>query len=212
MPSFSVIDLHFPVRGSPLPTDHAYVLYAALTTAAPALHATEVRWRVAGIPGHTAANGLLQLEPRRSRLRFRLPPEHIQLLLPLAGRTLDVAGHAIRLGLPQVRPLAPAAALVARVVTIKGFIQPGPFLAAVRRQLDALGVAGEAAVPLTMKGTRQGQPHRHILRIKDKQVVGYAVRVIGLSADESLTLQEHGVGGRGHLGCGFFVPLKPRAS
>jgi CRISPR-associated protein Cas6 len=212
MPHHAFIDVHFPVRGPSLPTDHAYALYAALTRAAPALHATAVPWRVAGIPGRYAGDGLLRLEPRRSRLRFRLPADQIALLLPLAGQTLTVGGHPMRLGVPQVRQLVAAAALVARVVVIKGFLDPTPFLAAVRRQLDALGVAGEAALPLTRGGARQGQPHRHILRIKDKQVVGYAVQVEGLTAEESLTLQERGVGGRAHLTCGFFVPLRPRAS
>jgi CRISPR-associated protein Cas6 len=212
MSQSAFVDVHFPLRGTSLPTDHAYALYAALSGAARELHATETNWRVAGIPGRFAGDGLLRLVPQRSRLRFRLPAEHIPLLLPLAGQTLTVAGHPLRLGVPTVRPLVPAAALIARAVVIKGFLEPGPFLTAVRRQLDALGVAGEAALPLTRHGTRQGQPHRHILRIKDKQVVGYAVQVTGLTAEESLTLQERGVGGRGHLTCGFFVPLKPRAT
>jgi CRISPR-associated protein Cas6 len=212
MPESPVIDVYFPVRGSSLPTDHAYALYSAITQAAPALHATRTPWRVAGIPGNFAGDGLLRIEAPRARLRFRLPADQIALLLPLAGQTLTVAGHAIRLGVPQVRPLVPAAALVARVVVIKGFLEPGPFLAAARRQLDALGVHGEVALPLTLNGSRKGQPHRHVVRIKDKQVVGYAVQVEGLTAEESMTLQEHGIGGRGHLTCGFFLPLKPRAS
>jgi len=32
--------------------------------------------------------------------------------------------------------------------------------------------------------------------------------VQGLDADESLKLQEHGIGGRRRFGCGIFVPVR----
>jgi hypothetical protein len=32
--------------------------------------------------------------------------------------------------------------------------------------------------------------------------------VEGLTAEESLTLQTHGLGGKHHMGCGVFVPLR----
>jgi len=36
--------------------------------------------------------------------------------------------------------------------------------------------------------------------------VGYAVRVSGLSDEDSLKLQERGLGGKRRMGCGVFVP------
>jgi len=33
------------------------------------------------------------------------------------------------------------------------------------------------------------------------------VLIEGLTAEESLTVQEHGLGGRRHMGCGLFVPF-----
>jgi CRISPR-associated protein Cas6 len=206
----AMIDLHFPVVGSRLPTDHGYALYSALTEMIPVLHGESIPWRVAGIPGHFAGDGLLRLDPKRSRLRFRLPAENIPIMLPLTGKALTIAGHTIRVGVPLVRPLILAPALMARTVTIKGFVEPAPFLEAVRRQLDGLGVKGDAGIPITQQGKRAGKPHRQVLRIKEKQVVGFAVQVTGLDAQESITLQEHGLGGRGRMGCGFFVPLRPR--
>jgi CRISPR-associated endonuclease/helicase Cas3 len=75
---------------------------------------------------------LLHLDARFSRLRLRLAPEEIPLVLQLAGKGLDVGGHRLRLGVPQVRSLVSTPTLVARLVTIKGFTEPGPFLEAVR--------------------------------------------------------------------------------
>lgn len=48
------------------------------------------------------------------------------------------------------------------------------------------------------------------MRIKDKMVVGFQVEVTQLTGEESITLQEQGIGGRRRMGCGIFVPLRGR--
>ncbi|HZT80067.1 MAG TPA: type I-MYXAN CRISPR-associated protein Cas6/Cmx6 [Gemmataceae bacterium] len=214
-----MIDLSFPVRGETLPTDHAYALYGALARAVPALHGGGLRLLLASIPGEYVGGGQLRLVAPRSRLRLRLPAEAISAALPLAGKALNVAGHTVRLGVPQVLPLVPAAALVARLVTMKRsdrrepsgtkrYMDPAAFLGAARRQLEALGIRGEPAIPLISQGPHAGKPRRRVLRIKERRVVGYALQVTGLTAAESIRLQEHGLGGRTRMGCGFFVPLR----
>ena len=47
---------------------------------------------------------------------------------------------------------------------------------------------------------------RRTLRIKDKEVIGYEILIEGLMAEDSLDIQEQGIGGRRHMGCGLFVP------
>lgn len=207
------LDLLFPVIGSRLPTDHGYALYGALARIVPALHEPGEHVLLSTVQGQYVGEGLMQLAPRRSFFRVRAPVESIPQLLVLAGKGLDIDGHRIRLGVPQVRPLIPAAALIARLVTIKTkerATDPAAFLAAARRQLDELGVRGEAGIPLVTQGPHTGQPRRHVLRIKDRRMVGYSLQVTGLTAEESIRLQEHGLGGRKRMGCGFFVPLRPR--
>jgi CRISPR-associated protein Cas6 len=164
------------------------------------------------IAGQYIGNGLLQVDPRRSRLRLRLAPEKIVAVLPLAGKSLVVGEHSIRLGVPFVRALIPTPNLVARLVTIKGFTEPAVFLEAARRQLQTLDIKGEPGIPLIVNGTHEGQPRRHVLRIKDKTVVGFSLQVTGLTAEESIKLQEEGLGGRRKMGCGFFVPLRSSVS
>ena len=41
---------------------------------------------------------------------------------------------------------------------------------------------------------------------EDKEIVGFALRVEELTAEESIRLQEKGIGGRRRFGCGIFVP------
>lgn len=206
----AVVDIQFPVHGDTLPTDHAYELYSALSRVVSALHCEGIAYRMAPITGEYAGNGCIKLWSHgRSRLRLRLPAAEIPTILPLAGSALAVAGNQIRVGVPSVQPLIPAPALVARTVIITGHTEPVSFLGAVRRQLDELKIEGEIGIPLDRSGGREGQARRCVIRVKGAKMIGYPVQVVALTASDSLRLQEVGIGGRGHLGCGFFIPIKP---
>lgn len=65
---------------------------------------------------------------------------------------------------------------------------------AAKRQLEKNGVKAELQVG-----------ERRTLRVKDKQVVGFEVSATRLDAEDSIRLQESGLGGRRHMGCGIFV-------
>ena len=203
------VDLSFPLVGKTLPLDHGYALYAALSRFLPHLHEHKAVG-VHPIRGDVVGDGLLRVAAR-SQLQIRTPTDLIAEFLPLAGKVLELDGHSLRLGVPRVLALRPAATLAARLVTIKGFTEPSGFLEAVRRQSDALGVSRQAAIeiPSVPAGRAHvGEPLRRVLRIKDRTVVGFAVRVVRLTAEESITLQEHGLGGRRHMGCGILVPIR----
>src|SRR3954463_7947323 len=100
-----VIDLLFPVIGPRLPTDHCYTLYSAMSRMLPCLHDGSVGFGMAPVTGQYVGNGLLQLDPMRSRLRLRLAAAHVPRVLPLAGKGVEVMRHRIRLGVPQVHAL-----------------------------------------------------------------------------------------------------------
>ncbi len=51
---------------------------------------------------------------------------------------------------------------------------------------------------------------RRTFKVHGKQVVGYSLLVSELTAEESIVLQEHGLGGRRKMGCGFFEPWRPK--
>jgi len=203
----SVIELSFPIQGCELPTDHGYPLYAALSRGLPDLHQALDNFSIGPIVGTHLGQGKLQLD-EHSALRVRLSPESIPRFLPLAGKRLVVQGQSLRLGVPEVRAPQPAVALAARLVTIKGFCEPGPFLEAARRKLVEHGIDAELGLALRFDGPHQGQPCRRILTIHDRRVVGFGVIVQGLTAASSLWLLEHGLGGRRRMGCGFFVPFQ----
>ena len=93
-------------------------------------------------------------------------------------------------------------------MTFKNSQTPERFLAVARQKLDGIGVAGEPGIPLIQEGERTGEPHRKVLRIKGRRIIGYPLQIAGLTAEESLRLQEDGLGGRTRMGCGFFTPFR----
>jgi CRISPR-associated protein Cas6 len=188
------VDLHFSFAGSTLPSDQGYALFSAISRIVPEAHTAD--WlAVETIPGLARGDGLTQID-QEAKLRIRLPQDRVPLMLKLAGKKLELKGHSLRLGAPQIFLLQPASALYARIVTIKGYTEPEPFLDAVCRKLDQLGVKGEPVVG-----------PRRVLKVGNHTIVGFALVIHELSDDGSLLLQEAGLGGRRHMGCGIFNPV-----
>lgn len=212
----SSIDLVFPVRGTLIATQHGYGLYAALSRLVSSLHSAE-NIGIFPIRGTPAGNGALGIG-RDSALRIRVPAERLPMLLALAGKAIDIEGRRIHIGVPLVQPLLPAATLASRLVLIKiahagaSGVTPEMFLSSARRKLDALGISGEARIPLVQGGPHAGEPRRRVIRVKSQTHAGYALVVKGLTAEESLRLQEAGVGGRRLMGCGLFGAIRDERS
>jgi CRISPR-associated protein Cas6 len=189
------VDLAFRVMGTKLPVDHGYALYAAINRLVPALHDAR-DLGVHPVRGRYVGDGNLQLTPS-SRLVIRLPDDGIRPFLKLAGKILEVDGHRLRAGVPETRALRPVANLYSRLVTIKGFMEPDAFLEAARRQLQKMEITTDLHLG-----------ERRTLRVKDKQVVGFEVTALGLDAEDSIRLQDMGIGGRRRMGCAIFVPFR----
>lgn len=188
------VELHFPFTGTTLPSDQGYALYGAISRLIPEAH--EADWlAIETIPGTARGDGMTQLD-QGARLKVRLPQDRVPLLLKLSGKRLDLNGHAIRLGAPQIFLLKPWPQLYARIVTIKGFTEPQAFLEAVCRKLDELGVKGEPTVG-----------PRRVVKVGNHTIVGFALAVHDLTDEGSIILQERGIGGRRRMGCGIFHPI-----
>jgi CRISPR-associated protein Cas6 len=200
-----LVDIFFGVRGSRVPVDHGYALYGAvarvlethdaLTNGAGWLHQSD-QVGLHLLRGAHGSHGRLLLGPRAS-FGLRLPAALIPKVLALAGKRLVIAGDSLRVGVPHVQALRPAPVLAARLVTTRNGQDEQRFDREILRQLRELEIT---APPI--------RGRRRVLRIKDKTVVGYGVRIEGLSTAESLRLQEHGLGGRRKMGCGVFVPMR----
>lgn len=209
----TAVDLAFPLTGERVPRDHGYALYGALCRIAPQLHGAA--WLAVHPLGGKLANATTLTLGAGAHLRLRLPASHIADVLALAGARLDVNGAVLAVGPPRIHVLVPAASVDARMVAIK--LTRAPHRAHPELGRETLDVAGFAE-RYTREVKRQlseldiGKPFelrgRRSITVGGRRVVGYSVRVIGLSADESLALQETGIGGKRRMGCGVFRPTK----
>ena len=208
------VDLIFPANGSAIRRDHGYALYGAVSRIVPSVHQSR-EIGIFSIRGAPAGDGTLLLTDK-SALRLRVPAERLPTLLPLAGKALELDGHRLRLGVPHVAALIPAPVLSSSMVLIKladkgnpavgGIVTPDAFLAAAARKLTDLKIEAAPGLQKIRTGPRADQPRRRVIRVKDQTHVGFAMIVQGLTADESLRLQEEGLGGRRLMGCGLFLP------
>ncbi len=99
--------------------------------------------------------------------------------------------------MPHSQGLEPATVLHAHLVTTKNGQDQERFATEIQRQLEVQGCQGKIAVG-----------KRRTFAVHDKQVAGYSLLISELTVEESITLQEQGLGGRQKMGCGFFQPWR----
>jgi CRISPR-associated protein Cas6 len=192
-----VVDVHFRLQGEHIDADHGYALYAAISRVLEKpgdqwLHVAD-DWGLLPVRGRYIGGGKLVLG-RTARFGLRLPAGKIPKILPLAGKRLDINGDRFMVGTSATAALKPVAVLYTHVVTTKNGEDEARFDAEIARQLESLEIRGKA-----IRGPRR------IITIKDKKVVGFSLLVSELNAEESIRLQERGLGGRRKMGCGVFL-------
>jgi hypothetical protein len=221
-PTGETIDLLFPVVGAAVPRNHGYGLYGAVSRLVPSAHeARDIG--LFPINGAGGGEGTIRLNDR-SIFRLRLQTTRLPTFLTLAGKPLEIDGHRFRLGVPRVEALVPAPTLVCELVLIKlarspettidktdktarsETVAPDVFLIAAQKQLTAMEIAAQPHIQLTLTGPHAGKPRRRVIKVKSQTHAGYAMVVEGLTAGESIRLQERGLGGRHLMGCGLFLP------
>lgn len=187
------VDICFQAMGQSLPVDHGYALYSAISRIVPRFHTAEdVGLRL--IRGRYIEQGLLDISPR-TELVLRLPLTRVADYLALAGKTLQVGDHAVSIGIPRTRTLVPAATLYAHLVTTRNGHDEERFRTEIARQATTAGINAEFTLDT-----------RRTFSIHGRQIVGYSLLASGLTTEESIRLQECGLGGRRKMGCGFFEP------
>jgi CRISPR-associated protein Cas6 len=141
-------------------------------------------------------NGLLALNSLSS-LTLRIPAEKIPEYLGLSGKTVAVEGHNLTIGAPTILQLKPRTALYSHLVTTKNGNDEERFRSELHNQMEILGVQGRVTMG-----------KRKTFKVHGKQIVGYSLLITELTAEESLLVQEKGLGGRRKMGCGIFIGIR----
>lgn len=204
-----------------IPVDHGFALYSALSKTFPFIHGGESGLvGIHPIRGKFCGTRRMKLDDT-SRLILRIRQEEADNFLRLLGGDIGLQGTQLRIGAPRICHFSPVPWLQSRLVVIKGRMDPTDFLSSVRTKLDRMGIGGTPYLTRSRSGQRferrisgnLGAEEEYVvvrrtLSIHGREVVGYEVVVTDLTADESLLLQDVGLGGRRRLGCGLFCPLK----
>lgn len=204
-----VIDLVFAIECRQLSVDHAHALGKALLDAMPAL-GEDQRCAVHNIHLAGSQNGWERPDPalgqklipsKRTKLTIRVPRELRQAAEDiLSGAILDIDGDPLKLGKAKQKKLSKQGTIFARYVVL----EPGEeedenaFLMRIAKDLQARGIRVKKAlcgmtVPLD---TPDGPLHTRSIMLAD------------LAPEESVLLQQEGIGSHRHMGCGILIPHK----
>jgi CRISPR-associated protein Cas6 len=201
-----MIDVSYRISGRSLPGEHAHALSCAVQQSLPwfaqerdaGLHLIHVAesgngWiRPDAVPG-----GLIYLS-RRTRLTLRIPDDRLTDAQRLSGSTLDIDGHRLSVGEHKVRSLRPARTLFSRFVVASEQDPETEFVAQVKMELQRMGV--QTQILLCGK--------THLIATPDERLYTRSLLVASLTPEESIALQDSGLGPGRKFGCGLFIPCK----
>ena len=199
-----IVDAVFAIACPCLPVDHAYALQQAIEEALPwfaqepqaGLHTVHGAASSSGWMRPEGAHALLQLS-HRARLALRLPAHRAEQAAALVGRTLQVAGWPLHVEKMALRPLSRITTLFSRCVVLAAGDEAA-FVSAATEELGALGIRAERMV--CGRVTPVAAPER--------TYQGRSLMLAGLTLEQSLLLQQSGLGGGRRFGCGLFIPHK----
>ncbi len=198
-----VQDVIFRIECKSIPQEHAHALAEALQAALPWL-ADEPEAGIHPLLGAESGNGwerpdteVLYLS-RRQRLTLRLPKHRLDDVAALVGQTLDIDGHPLTVGRFTTRKLSDLPTLFAKGVVTDPGQSETEFLEQVAEQLRAMDIR----IRKMMCG-KEGQ-----IAVPDGTLHTRSLMLAELDREESVRLQEKGIGPGRQYGCGLFLPQK----
>ncbi len=203
-------DLSFRIRAATLPLDHASALSEAVIEQLPwltdepgtGIHPIHYPSSGSGWTRQEDAPGEIFFVSNRARLKLRLPIPRLPDASSLSGRVLDLDGHRLTVGRPSAFPLRMSATLFARRVVFDASEDEDIFVDRIAGALDRAGI--------TARKILCGQDRR--LYRNAEPVPVRSVLLADLGAEDSIKLQEMGLGPGRLYGCGLFIPHKSIAS
>ncbi len=200
----SVMDLVFAISCKSLPVDHAFSLSQSLQALFPwfieekhaGMHMVHIMQSGHGWIRPTGDAAVL-LPSRRTKFILRLPMHRIDEAKSLTGKTLDVDGHALTINQASTRPLSDITTLIARYIVTDGK-QEEAFSQDVINAMASMGI----------KPNKMLCGLEKIIMLQQRPVATRSVMVADMSEEESMLLQQNGLGLYRQYGCGLFIPQK----
>jgi CRISPR-associated protein Cas6 len=193
------IDVAFALKGGTIPADHGWRLFRLLAERLAWLEA-ETRAGVHPIRGARSGSGAAELYVGgRGRLMLRLPEARAEQSFALSGARLDL-GEGIEIGAAQLRPLFAHGTLYSPFVSM-GTDEESAFQRALNEELQQAGIECKVICGKARRAQADGT-----------DIIGFSVMLHALSPEDSLKMQQAGLGGQRRFGCGIFVPHRSAAA
>jgi len=207
----NIVDILFAIDCKRIPVDHAHALATAMQRALPwiteelgvAVHSVHVAGSQNGWerPEH-GTDSFLSVS-RRTKLAMRVPKCRVpDLLQALPGTRLDLGNHSLTVGPGKVKLLSTETALFARYVALD------PELIGVHDEEAFLASAAHALAAMDIRMRKALCGKTNLLATPDGAIRTRSLMLAGLTLDESIRLQQQGLGKYPLLGCGIFIPHK----
>lgn len=199
----NVVDLVFRVQCRKIPIDHAWQLSREILTTLPWLE-QEASGGIHLVHGAESGNGWQRPDDdeylmlsRRTRFSLRLPKHRVEDARVLSGRSFSIDDCDIVIGDANVKHLSDSAILFSRhVVMDRQEMTEQDFLGRCHEQLHALGIQTRKMMC--------GRAHRFSL--PDGSLYARSLMLANLDVEDSVQLQETGLGPHRMLGMGLFIP------
>jgi CRISPR-associated protein Cas6 len=203
--SQTIVDLVFDINCRCLPVDHAYALSQAISKALPwfmkeaqaGLHLILMAESGSGWIRPESPDELLFLS-RRTKLTLRLPQRRIAEAQALSGMTLEVAGYSIKVGNAKQKSFSKMPVLMAKYVIANPEQDEETFLKTAVAEIQGKGIVCRKVLC--------GKTHH--FKLPDGELFTRSLMVAELKPQDSIILQEEGLGDGRKMGCGLFIPHK----
>jgi CRISPR-associated protein Cas6 len=201
--STNIVDLVFDINCTCLPLDHAYALSEAIIQAL-AWFENEADAGLHLIHGAESGNGwyrpadsILYLS-RRTKLTLRVPEHRIADAQVLTGMTLDIGGYSLTIGAVKQKPLIQMPVLFARHIIANPEQDEDAFIESVVAQLEDMGIKCRKALC----------GKTNIVKLAETELFTRSLMIADMEANDSIRLQQLGIGEGRKMGCGLFIPHK----
>ena len=215
MIAHDIVELKFSVLGNSIKTDHGYALYAT------------IKKKILGVapeilpennfPDDVSLSRISGKEhlyfmyiTRNSSFKIRCPRDYAKKIKELLNnQLLEFGRDKIFLHEGQINNLSPSNQLISTMVIIKYpfWVQRDcerRFLRSCRKQLAELEIRQHP----TITEYEWNEKHQRTITVQKplcrQQYIGYGVAISNLTEKDSILLQVNGIGGKRHMGCGWF--------
>ena len=199
----SMTDIAYMINCKTLPYDHAFKLSNQITMVLPWLN-DNLQNGIHMLHGPHAGHGWERSTDdtiflsKRTRLILRIPKTHIDQAKNLEGVTLKISNDTLVVGKSYEKPFTVTRDLFSKFVIVDEGIDEEQFLEKINNELQQ----NRISLHKTICGKT------NTLEINNKKKSTRSLMLPGLSKQQSILIQDKGLGEGRIFGCGLFVPHK----